>query len=543
MNAHELTTQPVKAGFARRGAASAAGILALSLLPLAAGCAEGKLTVKPTPSSQELAAPLPAASLAPAKLGGKTVTVPSPGLPLVVIRVAFQAGAIDDPPGREGLTALTADLMAAGGTQEMTAAQLLEAFFPMAAGIGVQTSEELTVFSGKVHRDHAEKFVSLLVAALAQPRWDPKEFARLQELYVQGIDKGLRESDDESLGKASLDLVMWKDHPYAHYDGGTIQGLKAATLEDCKAQAARVFSRDRMLLGVGGAVDDPILSALQSGLAALPEKGADLVALPAPKLGSPKALLVQKNAESVAVSMGYPYALRRGDPDFYPMMLAGSALGEHRQFNGRLMRALRVTRGLNYGDYAYVEHFEQAGGSTYPALNVGRRQQDFSVWLRPVTAENDLFAVRAALFQIEKFRTQGLTQQELDSTRGFLEGYTLLWQQTPMRRLGYAMDDVINGTPGFLEGFRRALPTLTVEQVNAAIRRWIHPAELRMAIVTKDAQGLRQRILQNTPSPTRYVAEKPAPEVLAEDQAFVARPLELAADQIEVQPVSEFFER
>ena len=49
--------------------------------------------------------------------------------------------------------------------------------------------------------------VSLLVAALTRPRWDPKEFARLQELYVQGIDKGLRESDDEALGKAALDLV------------------------------------------------------------------------------------------------------------------------------------------------------------------------------------------------------------------------------------------------------------------------------------------------------------------------------------------------
>jgi zinc protease len=294
---------------------------------------------------------------------------------------------------------------------------------------------------------------------------------------------------------------------------------------------------------VGGAVDAPVVGALQTGLAALPEKGADLVALPAPKLDGPKALLVQKNAESVAISMGYPYALKRGDPDFYPMMVAGSALGEHRQFNGRLMRALRVTRGLNYGDYAYVEHFAQAGGGTYAALNIGRRQQDFSVWLRPVSPENDLFAVRAALQQIEKFRTEGMTQEELNSTRGFLEGYSLLWQQTPMRRLGYAMDDVINGTPGFLDGFRQSLPAMTLEQVNAALRRWIRPEELRLAIVTRDAAGLRQRILQNAPSPTKYVAENPSADVLAEDQTFIARPLGLTADKIEVKPVTELFER
>ena len=60
-----------------------------------------------------------------------------------------------------------------------------------------------------------------------------------------------------------------------------------------------------------------------------------------------------------------------------------------------------------------------------------------------------------------------------------------------MRRLGNAMDDTINGTPDFLEGLRKSLPTLGREQVNAAIRRWIDPRALRrsMQVVFQDPFG------------------------------------------------------
>jgi len=457
--------------------------------------------------------------------------------------VLFQAGSIDDPQGKEGLTALAADLLSQGGTQELTSAQLLEAFFPMASGIGAATDKELTVFAGSVHKDHAERFVQLFVASLTRPRWDPKEFERLREDAIQSIEKGLRTSDDESLGKAALDLTMWAGHPYGRYAGGSVQALKAMTLEDVKAHAAKVFTQDRMLIGIGGAVDERTTAALQDGLKALPATSPELVALPAPKAAAPQALVVEKEAASTAISLGYPWALRRGDPDFFPMMVAMSALGEHRQFNGRLMRELRVKRGLNYGDYAYLEHFAQEGWSTFARLNIGRRQQNFTVWLRPVVVENQLFAVRAALFNLERFRTQGLTQEELDATRGFLEGYSLLWQQTPMRRLGYAMDDLYYGTPNRLEAFRAALPGLTLAQVNTAVRKWIHPGGLSMAFVTKDGKALRQAILENTPSPITYAAETPDPAVLAEDQQFLKLPLGFTPEQVTVRPAAELFEK
>jgi zinc protease len=255
-------------------------------------------------------------------------------------------------------------------------------------------------------------------------------------------------------------------------------------------------------------------------------------------------LLVQKDAQSTALSLGYPWALRRDNPDFFKMMVAVSALGEHRQFSGRLMRSLRVERGLNYGDYAYVEHFAQAGESTFPMLNVARRQQDFTVWLRPVATENQLFAIRAALFVLERYAKNGMTQAELDQTRGFMEGYTLLWEQTPMRRLGYAMDDMFYGVEmGFLERFRASLKKMQLADVNQAVAKWLRPGNLEIAAVTKDGETLRMAMLEDAPSPIHYVAEKPSPNVLAEDEKIVRLPLDLLPDKAVIEPATELFER
>lgn len=495
-------------------------------------------------ASKQKREPVPIQKMKPMEaFHGQVVRVPTRGLPMVVFRIAFRAGSIDDPKGREGLTALTAALMAEGGTKELSSAELIEALFPMAADIGVTTDKELTVFYGTVHTDHVDRYLPLLISALTEPRWDPKELERLRADAIEYLERRLRTSDDENLGKAALDALIWQGHPYAHPDVGTVQGLKAITLEDAKAHAARVFSRDRMVIGVGGAVTDEIVARLESGLEALPETGAPLVELPEPTPTEVKVLVVEKEAPSSAISMGYPYALRRGDPDFYPMMVATSALGEHRQFVGRLMKELRMKRGLNYGDYAYAETFEQEGWSTFARPNTARRQHAFTVWIRPVVPEHRLFALRAAQHVLDRYVTEGITEEELETTKGFLSGYTLLWQQTPMRRLGYAIDDVFYGTDDFLGAFRESLPGMTREQVNEAIRRWIKPEKLRTAIVARDGEALRSALLESAPSPITYPVETPDPAVLEEDAKFVERPFGLEPAEVLVTPASELFER
>ena len=80
-------------------------------------------------------------------------------------------------------------------------------------------------------------------------------------------------------------------------------------------------------------------------------------------------------------------------------MAAGFAF-LHALYREVLYQRIREVRGMNYGDYAYPEHFEQDGWGTFPLANVARRDQYFSIWLRPLRPEQAHFAIRLAIHEL-----------------------------------------------------------------------------------------------------------------------------------------------
>jgi zinc protease len=432
--------------------------------------------------------------------------------------------------------------MAEGGTKSLTSAQLLEALFPMAAELDVFPDKEFTTFSGRVHKDFLPRFLDIFTEVLLAPRWEPAEFERLKTRSLNNIQNTLRGENDEALGKVALDALLYKGHPYEHYVGGTVQGVKGITLDDVKAHAARVFTQDRLVIGLAGGVDDALKEEVRKRMSTLPPTGAPRVELPPVEAVAGRAVVIEKPTLSTGISMGYVTPMRRGDADFFPVAFALSYLGEHRQFNGVLFNELREKRGLNYGDYAYVEHFIEEPGATYNRTNIARTQQDISLWLRPVVPGNALFATRGAVYYLNELVKNGIPEDKFKLTRGFLMGYTRLWEQTDQRRLGYAIDSLFYGTPDFLEQYRQALASMTPESVHDAVRRRLRPEALNFAFVTQNAQGLADLLKKQPPSPIQYASPK-SPELLKVDETITQYPLPVRADAVEVVPASSFMEK
>ncbi|KFE59827.1 M16 family metallopeptidase [Hyalangium minutum] len=485
--------------------------------------------------------PVPATPLkqpAPMQL----VVLASPENPIVSFRLVFRAGSVDDPAGKEGLTALTANVLAEGGTRKLSSAQLLEALFPMAATLDVYPDKEFTTFSGRVHKDFLPRFLEIFTDVLLEPRYDPNEFERLRTDAINTVRNRLRSENDEQLGQVALDALLFRGHPYAHFVGGTVQGLQGLTLDDVKAHARRVFTQDRIVIGLAGPVDDKLKQSITSRLSALPATGAPRVELPPVPVQPGRAVIIQKPTLSTAISMGYATPLRRGDPDFFPVAFALSYLGEHRQFHGVLFNELRERRGLNYGDYAYAEHFTEQPGTTYARTNIARTQQDISLWIRPVVPANASFATHGAVYYLDQLVQQGISREQFELIRGFLMSYTRLWEQTDQRRLGYAIDSLFYGTPNFLEQYRKALGDMTPESVHEAVRRRLRPDALSFAFVTQDAPALVNALKAPTAAPLSYASAKP-PELLEVDKAIIQQPLPLKPETIEVFSASSFMEK
>lgn len=477
---------------------------------------------------------------------GQTELITQPSAsPIVTIRVVFDAGSAEDPDDRRGLTNLTSRLMVEGGAGELTYAQVLEALYPMAAELEAYTSRDQTAFVGRVHRDHLDRFYAIFRDVLLRPRMGRSDFERVRTRAKTAIELELRGNDDEELGKEALQAMLYDQHAYGHPELGTVSGLTAATVEDARLQRERVFCGGRATVGVAGGYPDGFADRVKGDVASLAgdrclgrrELNAPLV------VDAPRVLLVDKaEATSVAISMGLPIELTRAHPDYPALVLATAYFGEHRQFVGRLMQAMRGQRGLNYGDYAYTEHFEQEGWGRLPMPNIARRQQYFSIWIRPVRPEQAHFALRMAVRELDRFVANGLTREDFERVRTFVDRYYALHLQTESRRLGYAIDDGEYGVrEPWLERLRAAWRALTPEQVNAAIRRHVDPRKLRIAVVTPNAEQFAAAIVSDRPSPIEYAAEVSA-EVRAEDQEIVAYPLRVPRDRITIVPVARMFE-
>ena len=466
----------------------------------------------------------------------------APANPLVAIRLVFEVGSIDDPPGKEGLAALTAAMVGQGGATSRTYAELLDALYPMAAGISVHVSRELTTLSGTVHRDNLDAYVELMLDQILTPRFDPADFARNRSAAVDFITKTLRSEDDEALGKEALEGALYAGHPYGHPVDGTEASLSAITLDDVRAFHAQHFARTRLTVGLGGGVPADLAEKLRARLAALPAGAARGPLPPAPPLTGRQVLLVDKPGRSTAISIGHPHGLTRKDPDFVPLFLAMSYLGEHRTFNGVLMQNMRGKRGLNYGDYAYAEAFEQDGGSTLPLPNVLRRLQRFEIWVRPVPADKAAFALRQALFETQRVLEQGIPQQGFEETRDYLMAFSRLWTQDADRRIGYAVDAALAGRD-LAADLQARLPTLTRDEVNAAMRKHISLDHLVAVLAGPDAAALKDLLVSGVPTPLVYDTEGTPADILAEDALIQVFPLALTADRIRIVPAATMFAR
>jgi hypothetical protein len=146
----------------------------------------------------------------------------------------FRVGSVDDPPGKEGLAALTSDMMGQGGSKKRTYAEVLDALYPLAAHIQVIGDVESIVFEGTVHRDNLAAFADLLAEQILEPRFAEDDFSRNRTNALDYLTKTLRGNDDEELGKQALESMIYAGHPYRHPVPGTAAGLAALTLEDVR---------------------------------------------------------------------------------------------------------------------------------------------------------------------------------------------------------------------------------------------------------------------------------------------------------------------
>ncbi len=463
---------------------------------------------------------------------------------VVTFRVVFTAGAASDPEDKPGVANLTALMLSDGGTKDLTYKQIVDALFPMAASVSSQVDKEMTTFYGATHVDNLDAYYGLLRKMLLDPGWREDDFKRLKDQVANYLRVSLRGNNDEELGKEALYNELYAGTPYGPHNAGTLSALEAITLDDLKAFYRNHYTQANLIVGLAGGYPRGFAEKMGADLRArLPKRGgfADRNKSwdPAP-LERTRMTIVEKDTRSVAYSLGYPIPVRRGQPDFPALLVAMSYFGPHRNSGGRLFQRMRAARGLNYGDYAYIEYFPRGMFQFEPSPNLARPHQIFQIWIRPVEPANAVFALRLALFELDRLVRDGLSQEEFERTREYVTKNVNLLTKSKSAELGYAIDSMYYGIPDYNRYIKSKLATLTREEVNRAIKRNLRTDRIQMVAVARNAAELKEKLTSGEPSPITYNSPKPE-EILAEDKVVEKWNLGLRPEDVRIVPLEDVF--
>lgn len=463
-------------------------------------------------------------------------------LPQLTIKMLFAAGSAHDPAGKEGLASLTAAMIAEAGSKAMSIEDINAALYPMAAALRWQVDKEMTVFTASVHRDYEQALRNVMLPQLVDPGFREEDFLRLRESQLNELTHALRSDNEEELAREQLQINIYKGSPYGHTTLGTVAGLNAITLDDVKQFAREMYTKANLRLAISGDASETVIDGIQRTLTTLPEGRRP----PRPQVAAERVRpgvdveIIQKETRATAISLGFPIEVTRSHRDFAALSVARAWLGEHRESSGQLYQRMRQIRGLNYGDYAYIEAFPRGMFQFFPDANIARQRQAFEIWIRPVVPENAHMAIRIAMYELQQLVDRGMTAEQFEATRDYLLKNVYVATARQDVRLGYALDSQWYGIQEFTAFMREGLRALTLEKVNGAIRQHLSSTRMSMVIVSGDAAALKEALAGDGFSAIRYDGEKPKP-ILDEDKLIGGMKLGIEPERIRITPVNEVF--
>jgi len=458
----------------------------------------------------------------------------------VVIKVRFDNGSIVDPTDKKGLTFATASLMAQGGAGGLGYSDIQDKMHPWAASYSAAVDKQVATFTFQVPVDFVDDFYPLVKNVLLAPDFSEKDFSRVMKGQQNYVDQVVRASSDEDYSKFALEDQLFRGGNMQHLKQGTSASVKGFSLDDIKAHYKKVFTRHNVAIGIAGNYSDALLSRLKADLAGLSD--AEFVSASPSKAntadGIEVEIIAKDGAFGSAIFTGAPLPITRTNDEFAALMIANSWMGEHRKSYSRLYQKIRQARSMNYGDYAYIEWYSAGGLNQLPPSGVPRASNYWSIWIRPVQIATQLqsqypeladisighahFALRMAIREFDLLIKNGLSEEDFAATKTFLRSYTKLYAQSPAQQLGWLMDSRFYGRRDYLAELDRLLVKTTLEQVNAALRKYWQTDNMFVTIVTDkgEAQPLADSLINNTASPMSYsdlVRSGLSEEILAED--------------------------
>jgi zinc protease len=323
-------------------------------------------------------------------------------VPLVSCDLTVPTGASSDPKGKGGLAYATAGMLDEGAGKR-GAIEIARALDDLGARLSTDANADASFVSVTVLKHNLDRAFAIFGDVVARPRFEPVEYKRVKDLWVNGLVS--RERDPDATARVVYRAALFgADHPYGHPWDGTPESAKSVGLEDIKRLYAASWRPDRATLVCVGDVTQAELEPLTKsawGAWKAPQGAPPPVVAPSAPTGPwPRLVLVDRADAPQAVIAALGPGVAASDPEEPALWRVNDAIGG--SFTSRLNQDLREDHGYTYGAKS---RFSRSRG---PGQVVS--------WANVVTDKTG-DALAAMLVDLQKFADGGMTDAEVSRTR------------------------------------------------------------------------------------------------------------------------------
>ena len=340
--------------------------------------------------------------------GAKVYFVPSNDIPMVDLRIVFDAGSARDEK-IPGTAVMTNGLLAEGAAGD-SAQVLAEKFETVGAQFGNGSLKDMAWLSLRSLREdkYLRPALKNLQNILIKPDFPKTAYQR--ELERLKISVKAKKQSPNAIASDRFFAEMYGNHPYASPSSGTEESLQKLNIRDLKSFYEKYYVASNAVVSVVGQLTRAEAEELVNNLFAQLPAGNAAKELPE-VLPLEKAKTIHIDFPSVqsTVMMGQ-VGVARGDADYFSLYLANHAFGGS-GFGSRLMEEVREKRGLAYSTYSYFSPMHQAG--------------PFQIGLQTRNDQVDE-ALKIIRLELGKYVKQGPGEDELqDSLKNITGGFPL----------------------------------------------------------------------------------------------------------------------
>ncbi len=266
-------------------------------------------------------------------------------IPVATVMLLVRRGSADDPPGKEGLAAITADMLDEG-TGALSSIEIHEKLARIGAQLDSDIGPDATLFTITVLSRFLQPAVSLLADIVVRPTLREEDFARVRQLRLHRLMQ-LKDMPGAVADRAFMRL-LYGQQPYGHTPLGNEASLTAITVDDVRAfHAANVRPGDATLVVTG----DCLHAEVEALAASFFDGWTAGTGTPLPVVGelpTPPRLNVipRSGAPQSELRIGH-VGVARNTPDYHALVAANMVLGG--QFVSRINLNLREEKGFTYG--------------------------------------------------------------------------------------------------------------------------------------------------------------------------------------------------